>query len=147
MISGSIASCEDERIQVLMKSKSTTDGLELFKKTPFSTLVKDNSALAALRHHHASMPARERRMAADWEYNSEMATEIFNHSMAMSGKEGLPKEFRKSGDTIPIKGIDRLIICIVSPDYPNPERAYSGRKARPCPECMRRLQCDKSFRN
>ena len=54
---------------------------------------------------------------------------------------------RKSGDTIPIKGIDRLIICIVSPDYPNPERAYSGRKARPCPGCMRRLQCDKSFRN
>ncbi len=80
-----------------MKSKSTNDGIELFKKTPFSTLVKDNSALAALRHHHASMPARERRMAADWEYNSEMATEIFNHSIAMSGEEGLPKLFWPSG--------------------------------------------------
>jgi tetratricopeptide (TPR) repeat protein len=76
-----------------MKLKSSNDGMSMFKRTPFSTLVKENSELAAIRRDYASRPARERRMAADWEYHSEMANEIFNASMAMAGKEGLGKSF------------------------------------------------------
>ncbi len=69
----------------------------LFKNVPFSTLVKDNSELAALRRDYSSRPARERRMAADWEYHSQLANEIFNNSMAMSGKDGLKNSFWPSG--------------------------------------------------
>jgi tetratricopeptide (TPR) repeat protein len=80
-----------------MKPKSTNDGMRLLENTPFSTLVKDNSELAALRRDYTSMPARERRMAADWEYHSQMAAEIFNDSMVQSGKDGLGKSFWPSG--------------------------------------------------
>ncbi len=69
----------------------------IFKNTPFSTLVKDNNQLAALRREYTSMPARERRMAADWEYHSQMANEIFNNFMAVSGREGLGESFWPSG--------------------------------------------------
>ncbi len=80
-----------------MKPKSTNDGMSIFENIPFSTLVKDNSELAALRRDYTSRPARERRMAADWEYHSQMATEIFNDSMALSGKDGLGKSIWPSG--------------------------------------------------
>jgi tetratricopeptide (TPR) repeat protein len=81
----------------MMKPKSTNDGMSIFESTPFSNLVKDNGELAALRRDYASRPARERRMAADWEYHSQMASEIFNNSMALSGKDGLGKSFWPSG--------------------------------------------------
>ena len=80
-----------------MKPKSTKDGMSVFKNMPFSTLVKDNRELAALRRDYTSKPTRERRMAADWEYHSQMATEIFNNSMALSGKDGLGKSFWPPG--------------------------------------------------
>ena len=80
-----------------MKPTSTNDGMSIFENIPFSTLVKNNSDLAALRRDYTSRPARERRMAADWEYHSQMASEIFNNSMALSGKDGLGKSFWPSG--------------------------------------------------
>jgi len=80
-----------------MKPKSTNDGMSIFESIPFSTLVKDNGELAALRRDYASRPARERRMAAEWEYHSQMASELFNNSMALSGKDRLGKSFWPSG--------------------------------------------------
>ena len=80
-----------------MNSKSKDDGMTKFENVSFSVLVKDDRDLAALRSEYASMPARERRMAADWEYHSQMASEIFNDSMALAGKEGLGKSIWPSG--------------------------------------------------
>jgi len=65
-----------------MEPKSTDDGMTKFENVSFSVLVK---------------PAQERRMAADWEYYSRMASEIFNDSMALAGEEGLGKSFWPSG--------------------------------------------------
>jgi tetratricopeptide (TPR) repeat protein len=76
-----------------MKRKSSNDGMSMFQRTPFSTLVKENSELAAIRRDYASRSAGKRRMAADWQYHSEMAAEIFNSAIAMSGKEGFGKPF------------------------------------------------------
>ncbi|MCK4486686.1 MAG: tetratricopeptide repeat protein [Desulfobacterales bacterium] len=80
-----------------MDLESTDDGMTKFDNVPFCVLVKDDRDLAALRRDYASMDARERRMAADWEYHSQMASEIFNDSMALAGKEGLGKSFWPSG--------------------------------------------------
>jgi len=80
-----------------MKHESPDDGIHLLKRTPFCTLVKDNDDLAALRRDYAPQPARERRMAAEWEYDSHMASEIFEDSMALAGKDGLGRPFWPSG--------------------------------------------------
>lgn len=80
-----------------MERKLTDDGMTKFEKLPFSILVKDDRDLATLRRDYASIPARERRKAADWEYHSQMASEMFNDSMALTGKEGLGKSFWPSG--------------------------------------------------
>jgi len=80
-----------------MKQKSTDDEITKYENVPFSVLVKIDPDLAAFRQEHASMPARKRRMAADWEYHSEMANEIFNDTLAMAGKEGLGKSIWPSG--------------------------------------------------
>jgi len=80
-----------------MEPKSPDDGMTKFEELPFSALVKEDRDLAALRREYASKPARERRMAADWEYHSEMAGEIFNNALARVGQEGLEKSFWPSG--------------------------------------------------
>jgi len=80
-----------------MKYKSSDDGMTKFENVSFSVLVKDDRDLAALRSEYASIPARERRLAADWEYHSQMASDLFNDSMARAGKEGLGKSFWPSG--------------------------------------------------
>ncbi|MCX7003624.1 MAG: tetratricopeptide repeat protein [bacterium] len=72
-----------------MKPKATIGGMKLIEKTPFSTLVKSNRALAALRRDYAARPAPERRIAADWEYHSQMASESIGIAMARSGKDCL----------------------------------------------------------
>ena len=72
-------------------TNSRNDVMIKFKNEPFSVLIKDVRELAALRREYASIPADERRMAADWEYHSEMASDIFNNSMALAGNEGLGK--------------------------------------------------------
>ena len=72
-----------------MKPKATIGGMKLVEKTAFSTLVKSNRELAALRRDYAARPAPERRMAADWEYHSQMANEIVSNAMAQFGKSCL----------------------------------------------------------
>ncbi|MBC8460369.1 MAG: tetratricopeptide repeat protein [Deltaproteobacteria bacterium] len=80
-----------------MEPKSPDDGMTKFENVPFSVLVKEDRDLAALRRDYASVPARERRMAADWEYHSQMAGEIFNDTLARAGQEGLGKSFWPAG--------------------------------------------------
>ena len=72
-----------------MKRKSENNGMNTVKKTSFSALVRNGGELAELRRDYASRSAKERRNAADWEYHSQMATEIFNGAVLQSGKEGL----------------------------------------------------------
>lgn len=72
-----------------MKKKTTNDGLKKFRKAPFSLLVEKDSELSDLRREYSSKSQRERRMAADIEYHSQMANEIFNNALAIQGKEGL----------------------------------------------------------
>lgn len=76
-----------------MEPKSTDDGMTKFEDVSFFVLVKDDRDLAALRRDYASMSIQERRKAADWEYHSKMASEIFSDSMALAGEEGLGKSF------------------------------------------------------
>jgi tetratricopeptide (TPR) repeat protein len=80
-----------------MKPKSQNDGTTKLEKGPFSVLVKDDSDLADLRRHYASMPARKRRIAADWEYHSQMAAELFNDTIALAGQEGLEESSWPAG--------------------------------------------------
>ena len=68
-----------------------------FKNVAFSVLVNIDPYLAAFRREHASMPAGKRRMAADWEYHSQMANEVFNDALAMAGQEGLGKSIWPPG--------------------------------------------------
>jgi len=80
-----------------MKRKSKTDGMKIVKKISFSTLVENYSELAELRREYASRSAKERRNAADWHYHSQMANEIFNNAMLLSGKDGLGKSSWPTG--------------------------------------------------
>ncbi len=80
-----------------METEWTDDEVTRFENQPFSALVKEDSHLAALRREYASMPSQERRKAADWEYHSQMASEIFNDSMAVVGEDGLRKSGWPSG--------------------------------------------------
>ena len=80
-----------------MEPKSPDDGMTKFENLTFSVLVKEDRDLAAVRHEYVSKPARERRMAADWEYHSEMAGGIFNDALARAGQEGFGKSFWPSG--------------------------------------------------
>ena len=72
-----------------MDTEWTDDEMTRFENQPFSTLVKEDVHLSALHREYASVPAQERRKAADWEYHSQMANEIFNDSMAVIGEDGL----------------------------------------------------------
>lgn len=80
-----------------MEPKSPDDGMTKFENMPFAVMVKEDRDLAAFRRDYASKPARERRMAADWEYHSEMAGGMFNDALARVGQEGLGKSFWPSG--------------------------------------------------
>ena len=81
----------------IVEPKLPDDGMTKFENSPFSVLVKEDGDLAVLRRDYDSVPARERRMAADWEYHSEMAGEIFNDALALAGQKGLGKSFWPSG--------------------------------------------------
>jgi tetratricopeptide (TPR) repeat protein len=80
-----------------MEPESSDDGMTKFENSPFVVLVEEDRNLAALRREHASKPAKERRMAADWEYHSEMAGGIFNDALARAGQEGLGESFWPPG--------------------------------------------------
>ena len=75
-----------------MELESTDDGMTKFKNVAFSLLVKDDKDLAALRCDYASMDARERRMAADWECHSQMAMRPRMHATLFRLENATGKE-------------------------------------------------------
>ncbi|MBW2318479.1 MAG: hypothetical protein JRF24_07340 [Deltaproteobacteria bacterium] len=81
----------------MLEPESPDNGMTKFKNVPFSVLVKEGRDLAALRRDYVSAPAQKRRKSADWEYHSRMASEIFNDSIALAGKEGLGESYWPSG--------------------------------------------------
>lgn len=68
-----------------------------FKKVPFSVLIRDDRELSALRAEYASVTARERRMAADWEYHSQISIDIVNNALSRGGQSGLENSYWPSG--------------------------------------------------
>ncbi|MCW5201402.1 tetratricopeptide repeat protein [Desulfobulbus sp. US4] len=80
-----------------MVAELTDNGMAKIENLPFSILVKDDTYLSSLRRDYASMPAQERRQAADWEYHSHIANEMFNDSMAVIEKEGFEESYWPSG--------------------------------------------------
>ena len=53
--------------------------------------------LAALRAEYAGKPAEERRMAAEWEYDSSIADRMFNEALARAGQTGLGEQHWPDG--------------------------------------------------
>ena len=72
-----------------MKKKTATDDDCDIERYSFFQLIKRNRELAAARKDYASKPAEERRMAADWEYHSAIAQEMFAFALAGVGRESL----------------------------------------------------------
>lgn len=60
-------------------------------------LQKNDKELSSIRREYASRSRSERRAAADWEYHSEIAGEIFNDATASVGKEGLRRSYWPPG--------------------------------------------------
>jgi len=69
------------------------DGNKKFQKLPFSTLVKKDKELLGIRREYALKSKSERRAAADFEYHSEMANDLFNDALAKTGEEGFGRSY------------------------------------------------------
>ena len=91
-----------------MKKEKEDDGRVKFKKHSFSFLVEKDEGLASLRKEYALKPADERRMAADWEYNACIASDLFQTALARAGREGLESEYWPPG----------VLALAVDPEYP-----------------------------
>lgn len=72
---------------------SRLDGNNKFQKQPFSIIVKNERELSDIRREYASKSKSERRKAADWEYHSEVANELFNDALAKTGQEGFGRSY------------------------------------------------------
>jgi len=57
---------------------------------PFSQLVQADPVLAEARREYTSMPPAHRRTAAQWEYDSRIAGDLFADACAHVGREALP---------------------------------------------------------
>ena len=82
-----------------MNRKSTEDGIEKFQKFPFSVLVKEDEDLSDIRHEYVLKSKSERRMAADFEYHSEISGELFSNALANADKDLLGRSYWPSGIT------------------------------------------------
>ncbi len=75
------------------------DGQVKFKYHSFSFLVEEDDDLASLRKGYALKTADERRMAADLEYHSAMASDMLQSALARAGREGFDPEYWPAGVT------------------------------------------------
>ena len=57
----------------------------------FSVSITRDSGLKSLRIEYARVAPEKRRMAAQWEYDSSMASDLFSMALLKSGAETLPK--------------------------------------------------------
>lgn len=69
----------------------------------FADLIRSDSELSSIRREHASMPAAERRLAADWIYHAGGAQDIVD---AMTGSEPTDSQW-----------ISELAALAIDPDY------------------------------
>ena len=61
-----------------------------FENTPFSKLIKNCNELAQLRRDHASLPEEKRRFAADYNYHSSIASQMFNKTLGLKDDRVCP---------------------------------------------------------
>ncbi len=80
-----------------MTRKQKEDGTSKFRKFPFSVLIKKDKDLSEMRHEYSLESKSERRMAADYEYHSEIAAEIFNDALPNADKDVFGKPYWPSG--------------------------------------------------
>ncbi len=80
-----------------MKEDRADSGRMKFKQHSFSCLVANDDDLAFLRERYAPEAASERRLAADLEYNSAAASDLFQSALARAGQEGLEAEYWPAG--------------------------------------------------
>jgi tetratricopeptide (TPR) repeat protein len=59
--------------------------------TSFFVSIRRDSDLKSLRKEYAHVASQERRMAAQWEYDSAMASDLFSMARINSGAEMLPQ--------------------------------------------------------
>ncbi len=59
--------------------------------------METDQDLVALRQKYASESAEERRMAADWEYHSAIASHAFDSAIAATGKKGFGSPYWPAG--------------------------------------------------
>lgn len=71
--------------------------LEELKENSFFYLVENNEELADIRKECAALPAKERRMEAEWNYDASYADEIFCNALARMGQEWRDEEPWPSG--------------------------------------------------
>jgi len=69
-----------------LNRRSNEDRMDKFQKLPFSVLVRKDKDLLGIRSEYALKSKSERRMAADWEYHSEIAAELFSNAMTNAGE-------------------------------------------------------------
>jgi len=82
-----------------LSRKPKDDGIEKFRKFPFSVLIKKDKELSEIRHEYVLKSKSERRMVADSEYHSEIAGEIFNNALPNADKDIFGKPYWPSGIT------------------------------------------------
>jgi len=90
-----------------MKRSTADDGYRKFKQYSLSHLVETEPDLASLRKKYASKSAEKRRMAADWEYHSAMASDLFETAIARTGQTGLGRPYWPPG----------IVALVVDPQY------------------------------
>jgi len=89
---------------VAAKKKKESDPPEYsFKEYSFSKLMEISDQMKKLRADYASRPAKERRMAADYEYHASSADQLFFESI------GQPKE--------PTRIPGEVVALAIDPEY------------------------------
>ncbi len=64
---------------------------------PFCFAMEKDSYLKSLRQEHADVTPHERKMAAQWEYDEEMAADLFNFALMAIGERPDQKPKRPAG--------------------------------------------------
>src|SRR4030042_3861890 len=64
---------------------------KLNRYTSFSVSITRDSGLKSLRIEYAHVASQKRRMAAQWEYDSSMASDLFSMALLKQGAETLPQ--------------------------------------------------------
>jgi tetratricopeptide (TPR) repeat protein len=78
-------------------SKTMISDRRRLKDAPFAELVHTDTELVAARGAYAGKPATQRRAAAQWEYDSAMADDLFAAALHRQGQRDWPKSHLEPG--------------------------------------------------